>query len=65
MITEVLRYPKKYGITKGEVMKQKAEFSFSKAWKFKETSTEYTLSLDDTLVKKYYETKIEIPYFGN
>ena len=46
-------------------MKQKAEFSFSKAWKFKETSTEYTLSLDDTLVKKYYETKIEIPYFGN
>ena len=63
MITEILHYPKKDGITKAQVMKQKNEFEFSKAWIFKETSTEYTLSFDDTLATKYYTTKIPSPFF--
>ena len=63
MITDVLRY-KKSETTKAGVMRQKAGFRFSKAWIFRETPTEYTLSLDDNLVQKYYETKIKLPYFG-
>jgi len=64
MITEVLKYDKNLGITKAEVMKQKAEFEFPKAWKFKETATQFTLSFDDTLAEKYYYTKVKLPYFG-
>lgn len=54
----ILTYSKNLGITKKEVIKQKNEFEFVKAWKFKEHPKEYTLSFDPKLATKYYSKKI-------
>lgn len=50
----VLNYPKKLGITKTEVMKEKKKFKYSKAWYYTSTKSSHRLKFSEKEFKKKY-----------